>query len=344
VSDQQNNPSEGSSGVPRDLERALGDWSVSAARPEFRERQRRAFLAAGKAGPGVSEAETVERLEAWGSSPARGEFREQLRARFLEAAADYTPATSSAATGPAPVPEAQSEGDLPSRPILRFPQVIGSLVAVAAALLLYFNLTPEPIRIDSVDRAVQGWQPVNLVDGASFLLDGSEELINDDARLRDAFAYGDCSLSVGRDNLAMIHYGEGVLLEFPPSTTLRFLPRSEGEVGLIEIEVLTGGLRVATTDAFAGRILVYTPHTVVALSGHSLGIDVLPKGTCLCVQGGSAQVKAKKGDADSNAYSLGSHSTTFFTSGGQVREFPVGEVHHADEMDEFSALGEKYLY
>jgi hypothetical protein len=349
VSDSQNNPPE----IPEDLRGALDDWQVPEANSSFRARQRHAFLAAAKAGEPLTEEQATEQLDKWESEPAREEFRAELRERFLSAAAEFREDDSSDAA-PAelrPVRGPQlRERSRAARPGM--PKWAASILAVAAAGLLYFGLggalpfgSEAPSSTGILDPSRQGWQTVNFVPGDEVLLDGTVKLTGEDERLAAAVTDGGCSLETGAENLSLIHYGEGVLLEFPPETELRFPLVSEGERGLVEIEVLRGGLRVATTEEFMGRVLVHTPHTTISLSGHSLGIDVYSEGTCICAGSGKAEIRPlKQFEGGPEQHDVGSATTRFIRPNGEVVSFPDGEVHHEKEMESIVELGDKYLY
>ncbi len=150
-------------------------------------------------------------------------------------------------------------------------------------------------------------------------------------------------MTTGKENLALIHLAEGVMLEFPAETELRFPPRPEGESGLFEVEVIKGGLHVATTVDFQGRVLVYTPDATISLSGHSVGVDVYPEGTCLCILDGTAGLK-RRGDESAETLTIDSMSTAFVGRDGTITQPPKGNVHHLAEMEQFAELGDKYLY
>lgn len=302
------------------IQAALESWDVPVASEHFRAQLREEFLAlsadssTNRAALPAAET-TADQLDGWQVPAARPAFRAQLREEFLASAA--TMSTSA-----------------PAGSLRLLPRIALTLTAAAAAVLLFitFNRPAEAT-----------WQTVDFAQGASFQLDGEDVAQGQDEGVRRALDGGGCQLTTGDENLALLHVGEGVLLEFPAQTELRLVPQPRGEEGLIEVELIHGGLRIATTEEFQGRVLVHTPDTTIALSGHVLGIDVLPEGTCLCIVGGSASIQPL-GDAGEEAFTVGDMSTTFVTRAGEVKHLPAGRVHHAEEMDQFFELRKKYLF
>ncbi len=332
--------------IPAELRAALDDWQTPIADAGFRARQRHAFLAAGKAGGPPSEEEAGAQLDSRQTEPAREGFRTMLRERFLAAAGEYREDYDESSHELRPL-----AGGAPARPQpqLGMPKLLVGVLALAAAGLLYFGMGSNallgPLESMPQDPSFPGWQTVNFVHGDEVVLDGNQRLSGSDERLGAALTLGGCSLETGGGKLSVIHYGEGVLLEFPPGTELRFPPVPKGERGLIEIVVERGGVRVATTDEFMGRILVHTPHTTIALSGPSMGIDVVEEGTCVCALAGDAQIRPlKEQEGSAGGYNIGSGRTSFVRRSGAVVEFPEGDVHHSKELENFAELGNKYLY
>lgn len=274
-------------------------------------------------------------LDAWGAVPARQEFREELRARFVGAAGGG-------------IDGAELEERLrayevePARPEFREglrarflsgarsaarrrlgPRLVVPTLAAAAALLLLL-LGP--------------WSTAGEV---HYVLDGDVVAYAERERLSSSIEVGDCVLEVGEEDLSVLILDEGVFLEFPPSTDLRVLPRAAGDGGLLELEVRTGGVRVSTAEDFGGRIRVHTPDAVIDLSGHAVGIDVFPRGTCLCILEGEAEMSGLEGGRA--AHGLGQGESAFVHRGERGFELLDG-VHHRDELEDFSADSRRRLY
>lgn len=302
--------------VPRDLRDALDGWDVPAARDGFRADLRARFLAgdAEYSDAEYSEQQVVAELDGWDVPAAREDFRRDLRGQFMAGAA---------------TPSEPKAGKLFS-----FSRVAITLAAAAAVVLLYVNFTRP---------ATESWRIVDFVQGASFELDGEVISEGAQAHFNKAYAGGGCFVSLGEEHLALVHLTEGVMLEFPAETELRLMPIPKGESGLIEIELLQGGLRVSTTEEFMGRVLVHTPEATIALTGDSIGVDVVPEGTCLCIVGGSAEMQRRGGDG-ADAFHVEGMSTAFMTSEGEIRQAPPGSVHHAEELEAFAELRDAHMY
>jgi len=337
--------------VPPAVREALDDLRVAPARAEFRDALRSRFVDAGAVCNrelSELEAELVE-----GELPAAAPaFREDLRARFLEAGAELRESKApAAATAPAvqPRPAARAQRRTRRAPqaepargrLLTLPRALVAVAAAAALLIALFVLDPGGASVVVDPLPASRWQPVEYAEGSGYVVDGVRFAANDGGGLDEALTEGDCRLETESADLSVIWLEEGVMLEFAKSSEIRVLPRPEGEHGLIEIEVLAGGVRVATTEQYPGRVLVHTPDMTIALSGHSLGVDVYSSGTCLCVLEGTAQMTLKSADGEESLELL-SDSTTFVQRGAVLKS--DSGVHHAEEMESFRELGRRYLY
>jgi len=171
------------------------------------------------------------------------------------------------------------------------------------------------------------------------VLDSRGVSFSDRDSLARSFETGDCRFSVKEEPLSVVHLGEGVMLEFPGGTDFKLPPRAETKSDLIEIELLSGGLMLSTTDHFRGRILVHTPDMTIALAGQLLGVDVYPHGTCLCIIDGEAELTSS---TNAEPRHLSSNSTTFVKRDGgeSIKE----GAHHLDVLSKFSTRRDKYLF
>lgn len=309
--------SEGRPGMPSDEVRAeLDSWSPAAARPGFRAELRARFLAdqgalvgESSTSPELGEEGLAARLAAYEPPAARPEFRARLRRDFLGAgrASRRAPTESGA-------------GRLLSL------RSVATLLAAAAALLL-FLWAP--------------WRSGATVGGSSVILNGEPVSYEERERLESSIERGDCSLSVGDEDLRVLTLDDGVFLEFPPGTDLRVLPRAPGERGLLELEVKTGGVRVSTREDFEGRILVHTPDAVISLAGPAIGIDVFPEGTCLCILDGAAEMSGKGQSPNSRRVSVGEMA---FVERGESDFAVQGDLHHQRELEAFAETSDRYLF
>lgn len=337
--------------VPPAVREALDDLRVAPARGEFRDALRSRFVEAGaQRNQELTEleAELVER-ELPGPSAA---FRDEQRARFLDAGAAARE-DSASESAPAPAVQPQPVSRAPRRTrlaaqaepargrLLTFPRALAAVAAAAAILIAVFVLDPgaTTIVVDPVPAA--RWQPLEYAAGSGYVVDGVRFAANDGGGLDKALTKGDCRLETEDADLSVIWLEEGVMLELAKSSEIRVLPRPEGEHGLIEIEVLAGGVRVATTEQYLGRVLVHTPDMTVALAGQSLGVEVYSSGTCLCVLEGTAKMTLK-GPGGDESRELLSDSTTFVERGTVLKSDPG--VYHAEEMESFLELGRRHLY
>jgi ferric-dicitrate binding protein FerR (iron transport regulator) len=302
VSERTRGP--GGDSLPSDeLRSQLDAWQPPAARPEFRAELRERFLgsAVSESDVGLTDAELTSRLADHEPPPARSEFRARLRERFLGAGGSSRRHTTIA-----------------RRPSLR---VLAPVLAAAASLVL---LLWAPWRGDP-----------------SFVLNGQLVSYAESEVLGSSIEHGECELSVGDEDLRVLTLDDGVFLEFPAGTDLRVLPRAQGESGLLELEVQTGGVRVSTREDFEGRILVHTPDAVISLSGPSVGIDVMPQGTCLCILEGVAEMSGKGQGARSRRVVGG--EMAFFERG--EADFRVrDELYHVRELETFARTSERYLF
>jgi hypothetical protein len=311
-------PGEDPSSLPEPLRAALEAWTPPTARPEFRSTLREHFLAAAPRAQAAFELgeQEVEACLAGAAPPsARPEFRGRLREDFLRSGSELRRAARRRR-----VPSL-SRGAL--------------LLAAAAALVLLF-LAPW-------SDGRRPWRAIEFGAGTQLVVDGTRASYGNSDLLSASFERGDCSLSVGDQELRVLALEEGVLLEFPPGTDLRVLPRVGGERGLLELELLTGGVRVSTSPGFQGRIQVRTPDALISLSGPAAGIDVLPRGTCLCILDGLADLAERSGE--SRPHRLDRGQSAFVERGS--REVAVrAELHHAHarELELFAGLSERYLF
>lgn len=332
--------------VPGDVREALDGLRVAPARAEFRAALRDRFLEAGAAVNAELadlEAELSER-DLPGASPA---FRDDLRERFLAAGAEARAAEAAPAAAARPATRAprrtrrDRREEAPAGRLLTFPRAIGALAAAAALVIAVFVFDPSDSRVVVEPTPSSRWQPVEVAASSGYVVDGVRFAASDGAALDEALTKGDCRLETGDADLSVLWLEEGVMLEFARSSEVRVLPTPEGEHGLIEIEVLAGGVRVATKESFMGRILVHTPDITVALAGHSLGVDVFSSGTCLCVLEGTAELTLTT-DAGEESREVLSNSTTFVQRGEVLKS--ADGVHHVDEMESFLQLGERHLF
>lgn len=346
MTDERNNEAGAGKPLPTELREALDGLGASPANPEFRARLREQFLAAGQESGSANEVQVLEGLSGWEQPVARPAFRQDLRERFLAAGADQ----SAKVVAPAPrrVARRRARPKAPVRPatgrLLSFRQAAVGLSAAAALLIAIFIFVPERDPVVTVTPVSLGWQAVDVVDGASYSLDGADVARLDATQLERVFSRGDCSLSTGPANLILLHMGDGILLEITPGSEVEFPTRAGADPGLLEIEVRSGGLHVATTEAFQGRVVVTTPDTTIELSGTALGVDVLASGTCLCILGGEATL-IPRGARDQEPLLAVFKSTTFIDrADGLVVKQDRDAVYHKEEMAAFAALGDKHLF
>ncbi len=344
MSTQAGDPDRDGPQATPELRQALDAWQPSAARAEFRSQLRAQFLAAGQGEPDspvlteLQQSQLEKELSGSEELTARSEFRERLRGEFLEAGADLAlkeepePQRTSGSRGA----RARHEGESATPHVARGPGLRMSLllggVAAAAAVLVFLVIpwsTPP-----------SGWRAVDFPSQTEFVIDGQAVSYADSGSLTGAFRKGDCRLSVGDVDLSVVHLGEGVMLEFPAGTRFRIPTRPEAESELLEIELLEGGLRVSTLEEFDGQLLVRTPDTSITLAGSLLGVDVDPRGTCLCIVEGTAEMSLAGGEDEFRR--LGANSTTFVERSGVARS-EVG-AHHAEDLSKFADRRDRYLF
>ena len=331
MSEARQHPDSDEAALSDELRSALDGWHPPAARAEFRASLRERVRAVSPAADGRATQSTfsaeeqleVERRLASNASPtARPEFRARLRDEFLRAGEESA--------------DVQEKAPLRSvarrrEPLTSLPLFVG-LAAAAALVLLFF----APWNSSS-DKS---WHTVGDAVGLDYLLNGRHVSYADSRAVVDSFEKGDCEFRVGEADLSVVHLGEGVMLEFPSGSEFRLPARSKGESGLLEIDLLKGGLRVSTPAGYPGRILVRTPDTTISLAGESIGIDVVAKGTCLCIVNGEAELVPLSGKRE--LMRAGKNSTAFVERNGAEKSMPG--VHHAKELEGFSARRDKYLY
>lgn len=327
--------------IPEDLRAALDAWQPGAARRSYRDSLREDFLEAGSTALGASplsyqEAREVEGALAASPEPvASPEFRAGLKERFLSAAAANSPTTSEAPPAATTAPAAPRRRPRRARPqsAPRRSFAVPAFVGVAAAALLLFFLGPWSA------APAAAWAPVGYVPGSVYVLNGESVSYSDRDSLVQSFGDGGCQISVNQEPLSVVHLGEGLMLEFPGGTDFKIPPRAESESDLVEIELLSGGLMLSTTDEFQGRVLVHTPDMTIALTGQLLGVDVYPHGTCLCIVDGEAEMTSSEG---SEARHISANSTTFVEREGG--DSSKEGAYHAEDLTKFSTRRDQYLF
>lgn len=380
MSDQPSNEAMQEPQVPAALREVLDAWQPAAARSQYRAELRERFLKLGAAEHNsveLSATETAEveaQLAQASTTEARPDFKANLRDQFLNAGAklasqkrpEPTPQVQAAAqpkaqprlravpASPQPKssqptaakhvkrdstrsseagPRRSRRAELERKPRSMMAPMLVSTLAVAAALLLFFY---GPWGSNGPT-----WQGVSPASADQLVIDGQPVSYTDQETLVDSFESGDCRFAIGKQELSVVHLGEGVMLEFPPATEFSIPARPEGEKGLIEIRIITGGLKISTADEFQGRVLVHTPDTTISLSGHLLGVDVYPHGTCLCIVDGEAEMtNAKEGGAPKRVQS---NSTTFITREDGKEQLQEG-AYHVDDLDDFSTRRDQFLF
>lgn len=293
-----------------DLRAALDAATPPRARTAFKAQLAEQFLS----GRFETTEDEVPTLEAWEVPAARPEFREELRARFLGV----------------------DETSQPLAPVVSiYRYMLAAAVAAAIVLLWVAPWNAQP---------ADGWRSVAFDEfevTPVVSIDGRSVEYRDDASLDRALSQG-CRLETMTEPLTVMRLEEGVLLEVEKATRLDITRTDSMDSGLgLEFYVESGALRVATRPEFVGSIHVRTPDALIALSGSSLGVDVLDAGTCLCILEGQATMTATDG---SDERQVPTNSTAFYYRDGRAGILMEGEVHHDESLLGLLATGEAYLY
>jgi hypothetical protein len=305
------------SDVPADLRKALDSFSSTGARPEFKASLRDQFMSGGAAATVFTSQDELDmeaRLEQSVVPKAHSAFRESLRNEFLSA--------GGVNVEPVAARRSRRFGSAP----------IYSALIAAAALVLFF--------VSPWNSTAPEWTSVGSTGSSDYVIDGQQVQYTDSASFTDSFDRGDCSFKIGKESLSVVQVGVGVMLEFPPGTEFKLPPNVEAASGPLEIRLLTGGLRVSTTPDFTRPVLVHTPDTTITLAGHSLGVDILAEGTCLCIESGDAQMIPTGGDR--TPVSVSKNTSTFIKHDGSAVLYK--SVHHKAEMTNFDKRTKKFLY
>lgn len=153
--------------------------------------------------------------------------------------------------------------------------------------------------------------------------------------------HGGCCLETISEPLNMLWIGEGVLLELPENSKVKFRPRS-GDGNLV-LEVESGGVRVSIKGTHEGDITVITPDAEIVMKeeSRSLGVDLVEGGTCLCILDGGAVMRSLP---TGKAEHIESNTTAYARRGVDELKLWRGEVHHLDPLVETAERSERYLY
>ncbi len=298
--------------LPAELRRALDAWQPAPAREEFRAQLAARFVT-GESERLLSDDEqraVEERLSEWRPAPARPEFRAALREAFIRGALRVR-----------------------RTPIYSFRRVVVALATAAAALFLLFGpwgvFGPTTVRV------------VDYTPGATLVIDGEAVPFEDSRSLMHTLEHGGCCLETSTEQLSMVWIGEGVLLELPGNSKVRFRPRSGN--GDLVLELESGGVYVSIKGTHEGRITVITPDAEIVMKGESrsLGVDLVEGGTCLCILDGGALMRSLP---NGSVEYIESNTTAYARRGVDELKLWRGEVHHLDPLVETAERSERYLY